>query len=316
MRLIGRSGSEYAIMSTVSATHQRRRSRRLIFAAAAALLVLAIALVVSDRFGGDEASRPAQEPTSSPQKPAKLVFSSDFSDGIDEFSEQIHPERISAVDDPVLGSDRKVLKFEVYNEDTGPTENPRAQLETPRDFEEGDDRFAGFSYYFPEEFPTELPSQAWVSLGSIAYGPPYDGAGPLSIRVQNAVDGSGAEIRWQRNDTYDNDIPWIGPKIEDIQGRWVDFVFRAKLGRDSDDGFVELWMNTGSGWERQKLDGDEEHLEMNTYDDSNDGGPNNSRLGLYYRADIPGPLTLYQGPIKIATAGEGAFELVAPDSYR
>lgn len=245
---------------------------------------------------------------------ARLLFASDFEDGFGEFPEQIHPERVSVVDDPVLGDDRKVLKFEVYNEDTEPTENPRAQLETPYDFEEGDDRYFGFSYLFPSSFPTELPSEGWVALGSIAYGPPYDGAGPLSIRVQNSADGDGAELRWQRNDTYGNDIAWTGPKIADIQGRWVDFVFRAKLHRDPDLGFVELWMNTGSGWERQQLNGND-HLHMNTYDDSNDEGANNSRIGLYYRKDIDGPLTMYQGPIRIATAGDGAFAMVAPDSY-
>ena len=79
-------------------------------------------------------------------------------------------------------------------------------------------------------------------------------------------------------------------------------------------GFVELWMNTGSGWHQQKLFG-HDRLYMITYDDANDGGPNNSRLSLYYRADIPGPLTLYHGPHRIAAAGAGAFDLVAPRSY-
>jgi hypothetical protein len=54
---------------------------------------------------------------------------------------------------------------------------------------------------------------------------------------------------------------------------------------------------------------------MNTYDAANGHGPNNSRLSLYYRADIPGPLTLYHGPHRIATAGTGAFQAVAPTSY-
>lgn len=245
--------------------------------------------------------------------PSKLLFASSFGNGLEEFTDKIHPERISVVDDPVLGSARKVLKFEVYNSDTGPTDNPRAQIETPYDFAEGDDRYAGFSYYFPSSFPTQLPSQGWVSLGSIAYGPPYEGAGPLSLRVQNEVDGSGAQLRWQRNDTYGNDIPWIGPKLDDVKGQWVDFVIRTKLAADPAEGFVELWMNTGTGWQRQKLSG-QDRLHMKTYDSANDGGPNNSRLGLYYRKDIPGPLTLYQGPLRIASAGAGAFDKVAPRS--
>lgn len=297
-------------MLDVSKQKARTRMLRL---AVGGLAVLLIAYAVIRLVSTDEppAERTDREPA---QPPAKMVFASSFADGLSEFPDKIHPERISVVNDPALGPDRKVLRFEVYNSDTGPTENPRAQIETAYDFEEGDDRFAGFSYYFPDEFPTQLPSQAWISLGSIAYGPPYDGAGPLSIRVQNDGDGDGAELRWQRNDTYDNDIPWTGPKIADIKGRWVDFVFRTKLHRDPDVGFVELWMNTGTGWERQELNG-EEHLGMNTYDDSNDGGPNNSRLGLYFRKDISGPLTMYHGPLKIASAGAGAFDMVAPRSY-
>jgi hypothetical protein len=274
------------------------------------LVLVAVALAIVDRQKTFE--RPDREDAVGG---AKLLFASDFSNGLSEFPEQIHRERITVVDDPSLGTSRKVLRFEVHNSDTGPTENPRAQIETPYDFEEGDDRYAGFSYYFPEEFPTELPPRAWVSLGSIAYGPPYDGAGPLSIRVQNSIYGGGAEIRWQRNDTYDNDIPWFGPRLDDIRGRWVDFVIRTRLDSDPDEGFVELWMNTGSGWQKQDLD-DQYRLHMKTYDDSNDGGPNSSRLGLYYRKDIPGPLVMYHGPMRIATAGEGAFNLVAPRSYR
>ncbi len=265
--------------------------------------------------------RPAARPEASADAPApettraaRRLLRADFTDGLREYPHRIHPERIRVVDDPVLGPARRVLRFEVHEGDTGPTENPRAQLETPHDFDEGEDRFFGFSLLFPESFPTELPEQAWVTLGEQAYGPNYDGAGGTSLRVQNAVDGSGAELRWQRNEAYDWDIPWRGPKIEDIRGRWVDVVQRIKLHRDPEIGFVELWMNTGSGWRRQRLDG-QERLYMSTYDDANGGGANNSRLSLYYRQDIPGPLTLFHGHHSIATAGEGAFEAVAPRSY-
>ena len=295
----------------MSSMVKSKRQLSVLLLAVAAMAAVALAIYLRSPGDSGQSAGPEEEEEA---RPARLLFASDFSDGLSEFPEQIHPERIEVVDDPVLGSERSVLRFEVHNEDTGPTENPRAQLETPFDFEEGDDRYSGFSYLFPEEFPTELPSEAWVALGSIAYGPPFDGAGPLSIRVQNSPNGEGAELRWQRNDTYDNDIAWTGPKIADIQGRWVDFVFRAKLHRDPDEGFVELWMNTGDGWERQELNG-ERHLEMNTYDDSNDGGANNTRIGLYYRQDIDGPLTMYQGPLKIAAAGKGAFDMVAPRSY-
>jgi hypothetical protein len=243
------------------------------------------------------------------------VFSARFSNGLREYPHRIHRERIRVVDDPVLGSARKVLRFQVRQTDTGPTEDPRAQLETPFDFREGQDRFFGFSLLFPDDFPSELPERAWVTLGEQAYGPNYRGAGGTSIRVHNGVDGGEAELRWQRNGSYGWDIPWRGPKISEITGRWVDLVQRIKLHRDPTMGFVELWMNTGSGWRRQTLGG-RNRLYMSTYDAANGGGPNNSRLSLYYRSDIPGPLTLFHGHHRIATAGEGAFKAVAPRSYR
>lgn len=251
----------------------------------------------------------------SQQRQVKLLFASSFANGLTEFPERINRERIAVVDDPVLGRRRKVLRFRVYNGDTAPTANPRAQLETPYDFRPGDDRYMGFSYRFGPAFPTRLPSRAWVTLGSIAYGPPFAGAAPVSIRVQNHVGSDGrAELRWQRNATYEYDIPWAGPRIADVRGRWIDFVIRTRLSRDPRRGFVELWMNTGSGWARQRLHG-RRRLHMRTYDDSNGGGPNNSRVSLYYRRDIPGPLTVFHGPVKIARAGPGAFQAVAPRSH-
>jgi hypothetical protein len=207
-----------------------------------------------------------------------------------------------------------VLQFKVFPSDTGPTSNPRAQIETDYNFQEGEDRYFGFSYFFPSDFPTKLPSQAWVTLGEQAYGPPYNGAGGTSLRVQNAPGTNDAELRWQRNDVYAWDMPWRGPKIADVKGKWVDIVQRIKLHRDSNVGFVELYMNTGSGWVQQKLAG-QNRLYMSTYDKANNGGANNSRLSLYYRSDIPGPLTLFHGSHKIAAAGPGAFEAVDPKSY-
>lgn len=256
---------------------------------------------------------PAAPAVASTQRPD--VFASHFADGFAEFRHQNNPNRIDVVDDPVLGPARKVLRFRVGQGDAGLTENPRAQLETPYDFEHGDDRYIGFSVNLAHDFPTDLPRGGWVTLGSMAYGPPYAGAGPIGLRVQNGAGGRGAELRWQRNDTYDFDIPWTGPRVADVRGRWVDFVVRTRLHDDPDVGFVQLWMNTGSGWEAQKLAG-RRRLRMRTYDDSNGRGRNNTRLALYYRRDIPGPLTVFHGPARVASAGAGAFAAVAPSSYR
>ena len=245
--------------------------------------------------------------------PPATILTSDFKSGLSDYRYTTHASRIRVVDDPVLGASRKVLRFRVRRTDRGPTRNPRAQVETAYDFKHGQDRYFGFSVYFPNGFPTRLPSRSWVALGSQAYGPPYDGAGGMTLRVQET--NGRAELRWQRNETYDWDIPWRGPELSDVRSRWIDFVQRIKLHRNARVGFVELWMNTGGGWKRQKLKG-RDRLYMRTYDSANGGGANNSRLSLYYDRRIRGPLTIYHGPHRIAEAGRGGFDAVAPRSYR
>jgi hypothetical protein len=245
--------------------------------------------------------------------PTATIFSSDFKSGLSDYRYTTNASRIKVVNDPVLGAARDVLRFRVRKADRGPTRNPRAQIETAYDSGHGQDRYFGFSVYFPNGFPARLPSRSWVALGSQAYGPPYDGAGGMTLRVQES--NGRAELRWQRNETYDWDIPWRGPEIGDVRSRWIDFVQRIKLHRNPRVGFVELWMNTGRGWQRQKLKG-RERLYMRTYDSANGGGPNNSRLSLYYDRRIRGPLTVYHGLHRIAEAGRGGFGAVAPRSYR
>jgi hypothetical protein len=267
-------------------------------------------------FAGSDLTKPRTAAPSGqePAGTARTVFAADMSDGIAEYPYRINDRLIDVVDDPVLGAERKVLRFRVGQGDLGPTENPRAQVETGYDFQEGDDRYFGFSILLPDGFPDQLPDRAWITIGEQAYTAEGQGPGGTSLRIQNGTDHEGAVIRWERNDTYGFDRPWIGPKVADVRGRWIDFVQRIKLHHDPHVGFVELWMNAGQGWAKQRLAG-QERLYMNTYDAANGHGPNNSRLSLYYRADIPGPLTLYHGAHRIATAGTGAFEAVAPTSY-
>jgi hypothetical protein len=131
---------------------------------------------------------------------------------------------------------------------------------------------------------------------------------------RTAAPPRGTEIRWQRNQSYNYDIPWVGPMVSSVRGRWLDFVVHIKLHHDPHVGFVEIWMNTGSGWVQQKLAGGP-RLYMSTYDATNNGGANNSRLALYYRNDTPGPLTMFGGPVRIASAGPNGFAAVAPHSY-
>jgi hypothetical protein len=203
------------------------------------------------------------------------------------------------MDDPILGAGRKVARFSVYNSDTGPTENPRAQIESPSKIVNGGEYYVGWSTMFPTDFPT-LPSGGWLTLASV-YGPPFNGAGPLGARI------NGNMVRFDRNATYGYDVPWQTPIV---RGKWMDFVYHFKMSGDPNVGFMEIFLNTGNGWQQQTLKG-QKRLYMKTYDSSNGGGPNNFRVNNYRKVGMFNQVTLYHAAPKVGTS----FEAAAPRSY-
>jgi hypothetical protein len=217
----------------------------------------------------------------------------------------IHPERISVVDDPILGARRKVVKFTVFDDDTGPTEHPRAQLQGPPILREGEEFWAGWSTLLPRSFPEELPCGigAWLTFAS-TYGAPYDGMGPTAIRKR----GCTAKLTWQLDADHDFRIPWEAPVP---RGRWIDFVVHQKQSEDSDVGFVELYVNTGSGWRKQRFSNGRTRFHTETLTEANDEGPNSHNLGLYRMQGMYDVLTLYHAAHKVGTS----FDVVAPRSY-
>ena len=91
-----------------------------------------------------------------------------------------------------------------------------------------------------------------------------------------------ADLQFQRNATYGYDFAWRSP----IQrGRWTDFVCHVKMSSNASVGFVELYVNTGSGFQQQLLKG-QKRLYMKTMDASNGGGANNFRLNSYRKAGM------------------------------
>jgi hypothetical protein len=216
----------------------------------------------------------------------------------------IHLERISVVNDPVLGARRKVGKFTVYDSDLGPTENPRAQVETRADLTLGTEFWAGWSTLFPSDWPKMLPCGVggWLTFESV-YGPPYEDSSPVHLGMR----GCSGNIVLQRNVTYGWDVPWEMPIP---RGSWIDFVIHEKLSTDPAVGFVELYVNSGTGWRQQELGG-KLRLYMRTLDGSNDAGPNSMRLELYRLRNMFPTLTLYHADHKIGAS----FAAVAPRSY-
>ena len=235
-----------------------------------------------------------------------LLFDADVGhNDLSAYAEVIHGERITVVDDPVLGAERKVMRFTVTDDDVGPTEDPRAQVETPALFRDGDEVWVGWSTLFPDDWPSQLPSggSAWLTLSEL-YGPPFAGAAPVKIGMRSGAPA----LSWQRNSSYDWDVAWEhGPVLRET---WYDQVLRVKLSDDPAVGFVEFYLDTGSGWEQQSLGG-RDRLYMRTLDDANGGGANYHKLALYRQRGLFPTLTVYHAEHRMG----GSFAAVAPRSH-
>lgn len=241
-----------------------------------------------------------------PVPDSALLFDADVArNGLSAYAHVIHGERISVVDDPVLGDARKVMRFTVQDGDIGPTENPRAQVETPKMLRGGDEFWVGWSTLFPPDWPNRLPSggASWITLSEL-YGPPYAGAAPVKFGMRSGTDA----LTWQRNSNYGWDIPWERGPVQ--TNRWYDQVLHVKLSSDPEVGFVELYVNTGGGWQQQTLRGSA-RLHMRTMDSSNGGGPNYHKLALYRKRGMYPVLTVFHAEHRVGTS----FDAVAPNSY-
>lgn len=74
-------------------------------------------------------------PTPAPSPTGRPLFDSALaSRGLGAYASVHNAHRVSVVNDPVLGSARKVLKLTVHEADNSLTGNPRAQLETAKQF--------------------------------------------------------------------------------------------------------------------------------------------------------------------------------------
>lgn len=235
---------------------------------------------------------PEATPSSAPANEGLLFSGSQISD----FAfNQSAPGAVTEVADPA-GSGKKVLKFTVDNKDVAPitpTHDPRAQLVTPAFVHPGDETWWHTRFYLPADFPSNIPG--WVTVLEGPYGPPWDGSPPVSISVDDG------EIRFQRDDTYAWDIPWQEP----IQrGKWIDVVFHSRFGHD---GFVELWIDGKqvtffeNSPHNPLEEGPTQHLDMQTMDHTNDGGPNFFVIQNYRQANMFNSLTVYHGPTEVGT---------------
>jgi hypothetical protein len=213
---------------------------------------------------------------------------------IGDFHEnQSAPGAVTEVPDPA-GSGAQVLKMTVKNSDVypvTPTSDPRAQLLSPAIIDPGEDFWWSGSFFLPADFPSSVPG--WLTVMEGAYGRPFDGTPPWHIEV------NGSSLRWQRNDTYDWDVPWEVPLIKNS---WIHVTVHEGFGAN---GFVEMFVNGqqatffGAGSHNPNHEPTTNRLAMATRDHSNDEGANFTVIQSYREAGMFNSVSLFQGPMTI-----------------
>jgi hypothetical protein len=246
--------------------------------------------------------------TPPPPPPPAVIFDGNFQSGsLAAYPTSVHPNRASIVDDPagvqVGGVTRKVVKFDVFNTDTGPTSNPRSQLESPRFWDQGETYYLGRADYFPSPgFPTMTQSSHWLNVGDI-YGPPFTDTAPFTLMVEHetGVTEFAQIIQGKYNTRF---FPW---RISPIQNNhWYDTVCRVKLDTAANGGGSECWGNSGTGWVRRSA-----WRNFATWTPANNQGANYTKISHYRVLGMASEGVSYVGWHRVATD----FQSAAPTSY-
>jgi len=206
---------------------------------------------------------------------------------------QAAPDAMREVSDP-LGSGTTAFEITVDESDVypvTPTENPRAQALSPSFIDPGEEFWLRTKFMLPTDFPEV---DGWLCLSQI-YGPPFDGPSPWQLGIR------GDDLMWQRNGTYDYDIPWQMPLPK---GRWVDVLVHQRF---AGDGWVEMWIDgqqvtffQDSSYNPSDA-GPTQRVEMATVDSSNDGGANHAKIMQYRQAGLFDSATVYFGSLLVGT---------------
>jgi len=276
--------------------HIRRPARRASFA-----LVFALGFAFVET---PPVAHPARQDASN-----QVLWSDDLTEGTHGSYEiqACAEDRVRIVRDP-RGLDRNVLKLTVRNSDVAPctpTRHPRAQASSPGLLKEGGTYWIGWSVLVPRDFPTARgKGDNWISLGSI-YGPPFRGTGSNGIKMDTSPGSN--KFYYRRGTEHRFDQPW---EMALVRSRWVDFVLHIRLSKSRAKGFREQWVNVGSGWKRSLFDG-RRQLRMQTMTSANAGGPNHSKVSLYYRRGLFDEASVYFAAHRIGSS----FDAVAPRSH-
>lgn len=306
-----------------------RRSRTALWIALAGIIVVAAVLTIrSSRSSGGRGGAPVTSPVPSasagttrpslpPPDPANVIWRGDLESGnLDQYNHRnfagapnsdraVVYSKASQPDWPVPRQGTYAVRLRAQNGDVAPrtpTSNPRAQVDSPIFWQEGDDAWVGWSTYFPNDFPTELGrTNAWFTFLDV-YGEPYRGSGALTFSV-DYIDNK-QSVSLSRGAESGSGQAWSTPLK---RGVWHDFVLHAKLSRDPSVGYVELWYD---GAQQTLLDGVRRLPQVTAQQDVSD---HNFQVNVTnYRAvnGFRGNVTVFQDAV---VAGR-SYAAVAPRS--
>lgn len=220
------------------------------------------------------------------------------------------PGRATIVNDP-LRQKGKVLRVECQNEDITPktpTGDPRCQLLSPGLMVNEWEINVHIGIMVPASVPPIIAGKFFQLMEIMA--PPFEGSAVWSLALNHE---EGVEcFQWQRNGTYEFDIPMQRFGHPLVRNHWYDVWLRIYMSAEIPEtaGWVEMWIGgeqiTFFNGESYNPKGHEKStkLVMKTIDASNNKGNSAFYFGNYRAHNTEGMLgdvTLYYTLPKIGT---------------
>lgn len=180
--------------------------------------------------------------------PPVPFYSDVATSGLTLFPTKFNADKMTIVDDPILGASRKVINMTIHEADGGggtSHDRPRGQLVTPIALTEGTDFWVGSGLLLPVGYPQVTKATGFNAFLQIM-GTPTTGYPP----VQFGFVGNAGKFGWRREPAKGE--VWaldIAPQY----GAWMDIVMHVKMSANPAVGFVEFWINKGSGYVQQSL---------------------------------------------------------------
>jgi hypothetical protein len=185
-------------------------------------------------------------------------------------------------------------KFSANNAST--TEGSRADLHRDGMFFNGDERYIGFSVYFPSNIRSQFTSNGW---GVLFAEPGYYPGGhypPIALYFNPNISGATPSLRMDTHEPNGSAKEiWSNSSV--ALGQWVDIVLRMYF-HDTSAGWTELWINGV----KQTFHNGQQRYSHHTIPPGGGSSPGGSLINLCYRQDgIASNVTLYQDEIKVGS---------------